>query len=83
LVIFDPNLTFFKKLVLAGLRPEIIMEICSRALAFASYQSYQEKSHLESVCRKLDEKVQQQEKSLQQTIFQVNNEIACIFLLLF
>lgn len=65
----------FLKLVLAGLRPEVIMEICSRALAFAAYQSYQERNYLENLCRKFEEKVQLQEKSLQQTVLQATNEI--------
>jgi len=59
------------------------MEICSRALAFAAYQSHQERSFLENLCRKFEEKVQLQEKSLQQTVLQANSEITSELLLFF
>lgn len=70
------------QLVLAGLRPETVFEVCSRALNLYTYQTSQERAFLENTCHKLDERVRTQDSNLQQQLHQAVAEskgILCIF----
>ncbi|CAI9565522.1 unnamed protein product [Staurois parvus] len=49
-------------MMLAGLRPEIVLDICSRALAFWTYQVYQERLYQEYSYSKAEGHLKQVEK---------------------
>ncbi|XP_069820250.1 E3 ubiquitin-protein ligase CCNB1IP1 isoform X2 [Dendropsophus ebraccatus] len=51
-----------KALMLAGLRPEIILDICSRALTFWTYQVYQERLYQEYTYSQAEGHLKQVEK---------------------
>ncbi|XP_066458048.1 E3 ubiquitin-protein ligase CCNB1IP1 [Eleutherodactylus coqui] len=51
-----------KAMMLAGLRPEIVLDICSRALAFWTYQVYQERLYQEYNHSRTEEHLKQMEK---------------------
>ncbi|XP_072269850.1 E3 ubiquitin-protein ligase CCNB1IP1 [Pyxicephalus adspersus] len=51
-----------KAIMLAGLRPEIVLDICSRALAFWTYQVYQERLYQEYNYSKAEGHLKQVEK---------------------
>ncbi|RXM36592.1 E3 ubiquitin-protein ligase CCNB1IP1 [Acipenser ruthenus] len=51
----------YKAMVLAGLRPEIVLEISSRALAFWTYQVQQERLHQQYSLSRLEEQLKQTE----------------------
>ncbi|XP_063769993.1 E3 ubiquitin-protein ligase CCNB1IP1 [Pseudophryne corroboree] len=51
-----------KAMMLAGLRPEIILDICSRALTFWTYQVYQERLYQEYTYSKAEGHLKQVEK---------------------
>ncbi|KAE8633852.1 hypothetical protein XENTR_v10002118 [Xenopus tropicalis] len=52
----------YKAMILAGLRPEIVLDICSRALAFWTYQVYQERLYQEYTHSKAEGHLKQVEK---------------------
>ncbi|MEE6512562.1 hypothetical protein FKM82_019629 [Ascaphus truei] len=52
----------YKAMVLAGLRPEVVLDICSRALAFWTYQVYQERLYQEYTYSKAEGHLKQVEK---------------------
>ncbi|KAM4809236.1 E3 ubiquitin-protein ligase CCNB1IP1 [Rhinophrynus dorsalis] len=52
----------YKAMLLAGLRPEIVLDICSRALAFWTYQVYQERLYQEYTYSKAEGHLKQVEK---------------------
>ncbi|OCU01549.1 E3 ubiquitin-protein ligase CCNB1IP1 [Xenopus laevis] len=52
----------YKAMMLAGLRPEIVLDICSRALAFWTYQVYQERLYQEYTHSKAEGHLKQVEK---------------------
>uniref|UniRef100_A0A1A8PBV7 Cyclin B1 interacting protein 1, E3 ubiquitin protein ligase n=1 Tax=Nothobranchius rachovii TaxID=451742 RepID=A0A1A8PBV7_9TELE len=56
----------YKAMVLAGLRPDIVMDISTRALAFWSYQVYQERLYQEYSLSRADSQLKQMEKVLTQ-----------------
>ncbi|KAL5477754.1 hypothetical protein EMCRGX_G024592 [Ephydatia muelleri] len=58
----------YKSMVIAGQKPEVIMEICSRAMSFWTYQSHQERSYQEYCAAKAKEKAQQLESSYEKTV---------------
>ncbi|XP_065067775.1 E3 ubiquitin-protein ligase CCNB1IP1-like isoform X1 [Rhopilema esculentum] len=66
----------YKSMVLAGLKPEIIMEICSRAIAFWSYQAYSERVYHEYVSTRAKESKNQLEKYYEQLLAQIQNELS-------
>ncbi|KAK3753809.1 hypothetical protein QZH41_018473, partial [Actinostola sp. cb2023] len=68
----------YKSMVLAGQRPEIIMEIASRALSFWTYQAFQERTYQEFVANKSKEKISQMEQYYEQMISKAQTEISCI-----
>ncbi|XP_062586683.1 E3 ubiquitin-protein ligase CCNB1IP1-like [Saccostrea cucullata] len=65
----------YKSMVLAGKRPEIIMEICTRALSFWSYQIHQERVYQEYVGSKAKERAAQLEQYYEQVISQTSAEL--------
>ncbi|KAI1888647.1 hypothetical protein AGOR_G00187300 [Albula goreensis] len=56
----------YKAMVLAGLRPETVLDICGRALAFWTYQVQQERLFQEYSLSRVDAQVKQMEKLLSQ-----------------
>ncbi|KAG7496164.1 hypothetical protein JOB18_013420 [Solea senegalensis] len=56
----------FKAMVLAGLRPDIILDISARALAFWSYQVNQERMYQEYSLSRAEAQLKQMEKVLNQ-----------------
>ncbi|KRX85257.1 E3 ubiquitin-protein ligase CCNB1IP1 [Trichinella sp. T6] len=65
----------FKAMVLAGQKPEIIIEICSNALTFWNYQIYQESLYQEWVNKKLREQSLVAEQQYQELIGKLQAEI--------
>ncbi|KAI8491598.1 cyclin B1 interacting protein 1, E3 ubiquitin protein ligase [Branchiostoma belcheri] len=70
----------YKSMVLAGQRPEVIMEICSRAMSFWTYQSHQERTYQEYMCNKAKERSVQLEKYYEQVLSTTQAELSCILL---
>ncbi|XP_019855434.1 PREDICTED: E3 ubiquitin-protein ligase CCNB1IP1-like [Amphimedon queenslandica] len=68
----------YKSMVLAGLRPEIIMEIAARGLSFWSYQSHQEKLYHEYCSSKAKEKLQQNESYYEQMMSRTQAELTAV-----
>ncbi|KAI0773823.1 hypothetical protein C8Q74DRAFT_1201439 [Fomes fomentarius] len=68
----------YKTSVLSGLNPNIIMEICSRALSFWQYQMHQEYSFQQALYRNVSEKNAQLEKRLENVIREANGEISLL-----
>ncbi|CAG8576227.1 6912_t:CDS:2 [Acaulospora morrowiae] len=64
--------------VLSGLRPEIIMEICSRALSFWTYQTTQESCFQEMMYKSLEDKYAQLEKQIQGVMREAQAEITTL-----
>uniref|UniRef100_A0A3Q2CKU9 Cyclin B1 interacting protein 1 n=1 Tax=Cyprinodon variegatus TaxID=28743 RepID=A0A3Q2CKU9_CYPVA len=56
----------YKAMVLAGLRPDIVLDISSRALAFWTYQVHQERMYQEYSLSRADTQLKQMEKVLTQ-----------------
>nr|XP_057922198.1 E3 ubiquitin-protein ligase CCNB1IP1 [Doryrhamphus excisus]XP_057922199.1 E3 ubiquitin-protein ligase CCNB1IP1 [Doryrhamphus excisus] len=56
----------YKAMVLCGLRPDIVMDITSRALAFWNYQVHQERMYQEYSALRTEKQLQQMEKVLTQ-----------------
>ncbi|XP_028285385.1 E3 ubiquitin-protein ligase CCNB1IP1 [Parambassis ranga] len=56
----------YKAMVLAGLRPDIVLDISARALAFWSYQVHQERMYQEYSLSRADTQLKQMEKMLTQ-----------------
>ncbi|KAJ3842501.1 hypothetical protein F5878DRAFT_576689 [Lentinula raphanica] len=68
----------YKTSVLSGLTPSIILEICSRAIAFWQYQIHQENSFQQAVLRNLNDKNSQLQKQLDNVVREANGEIALL-----
>ncbi|RHZ45296.1 hypothetical protein Glove_682g37 [Diversispora epigaea] len=68
----------YKSSVLSGLRPDIIMEICSRALSFWTYQTTQEACFQEMMYKSLEEKYTQLEKQVQGIMRDFQTEITTL-----
>ncbi|XP_030043384.1 E3 ubiquitin-protein ligase CCNB1IP1 [Microcaecilia unicolor] len=58
----------YKAMVLAGLRPEVILDISSRGLAFWTYQVYQERLYQEYTYSKAESHLKQMEKVYTQQV---------------
>ncbi|XP_072448691.1 E3 ubiquitin-protein ligase CCNB1IP1 [Chiloscyllium punctatum] len=58
----------YKAMVLSGLRPELILDIASRALAFWTYQIHQERLYQEYAYSKAESRLKQMEKLYTQQI---------------
>ncbi|KAJ3904862.1 hypothetical protein F5879DRAFT_952998 [Lentinula edodes] len=68
----------YKTSVLSGLTPSIILEICSRAIAFWQYQIHQENSFQQAVLRNLNDKNSQLQKQLDNVVREANGEISLL-----
>ncbi|CAG8721233.1 14789_t:CDS:2, partial [Acaulospora colombiana] len=60
------------------LRPEIVMEICSRALSFWTYQTTQEACFQEMMYKSLEDKYTQLEKQVQGVVRDAQAEITTL-----
>ena len=81
--ILNPNEEYksvfcFDKSVLAGLSPDIVSEICSRALSFWQYQTLQEFKFQQLERKEIEEKKRQVERKLNQLFSEAKSEIASI-----
>ncbi|EDL20823.1 E3 ubiquitin-protein ligase CCNB1IP1 [Mus musculus] len=65
----------YKAMVLAGLRPEVVLDISSRALAFWTYQVHQERLYQEYNFSKAENHLKQMEKMYMQQIQSKNIEL--------
>ncbi|XP_053380836.1 E3 ubiquitin-protein ligase CCNB1IP1-like isoform X2 [Mercenaria mercenaria] len=65
----------YKSMILAGLKPDVICEIASRAHAFWAYQSYQEKTYQEYVASKSKERCTQIEQYYEQIVSRTSTEL--------
>ncbi|CAG8556318.1 13743_t:CDS:2 [Ambispora leptoticha] len=65
----------YKSSVLSGLRPDFIMEICTRALSFWTYQTTQEACFQEMLYKNLEDKYNRIEKNLQVVMRDAHTEI--------
>ncbi|XP_077170338.1 E3 ubiquitin-protein ligase CCNB1IP1 [Paroedura picta] len=65
----------YKAMVLAGLRPEIILDISSRALAFWTYQVHQERLYQEYTYSKAEGQLKQMEKVYTQQLHSKDMEL--------
>lgn len=61
-------------MVLAGQKPEVILEVCSRAIAFWTYQVHQDRVYQEHVATKSKERVIQVEQYYEQLLNRVQAE---------
>jgi len=68
----------YKASVLSGLRPDIIVEICSRSLSFWTYQTTQEAYFQKMLYKNLQEKCSQLEKQMQSVIRDAQEEITSL-----
>ncbi|XP_047134440.1 E3 ubiquitin-protein ligase CCNB1IP1 isoform X1 [Hydra vulgaris] len=68
----------YKSMILAGLKPEIIMEIASRAIAFWTYQSHQEKLFHEYSSNKNKESRNKLEHYYEQLVNKLQAEIKSV-----
>ncbi|XP_041463972.1 E3 ubiquitin-protein ligase CCNB1IP1-like [Lytechinus variegatus] len=65
-------------MVLAGQRPEIILEVCSRALAFWTYQIEQERTYQDYVSKKAKERNTQMEQYCEQLLNRTQTEVSSL-----
>ncbi|KAI6659946.1 E3 ubiquitin-protein ligase CCNB1IP1-like [Oopsacas minuta] len=68
----------YKSMALAGQRPEVVMEICSRAIALWMYQSTQEKLYHEYSARQAKEKACDLEQYYEKQIVDTKTELNVI-----
>ncbi|CAG8485649.1 8911_t:CDS:2 [Gigaspora rosea] len=68
----------YKSSALSGLRPDTIMEICSRALSFWTYQTTQENCFQEMLYRGLEDKYSELEKQVQVLIRDSESEVTTL-----
>ncbi|KAI1318196.1 hypothetical protein EDD11_007079 [Mortierella claussenii] len=65
----------YRSSILSGLRPEIIMEICTRATSFWTYQTSQETRYQEMTLKTQEDKANLLEKQLQRMTREINVEL--------
>ncbi|XP_069471127.1 E3 ubiquitin-protein ligase CCNB1IP1 [Ambystoma mexicanum] len=68
----------YKAMVLAGLRPEIVLDISSRGLAFWTYQVYQERLYQEYTYSKAEGQLKQMEKVYTQQVHSKDMELTAM-----
>ncbi|XP_069083080.1 E3 ubiquitin-protein ligase CCNB1IP1 [Pleurodeles waltl] len=68
----------YKAMVLAGLRPEIVLDISSRGLAFWTYQVYQERLYQEYTYSKAEGQLKQMEKVYTQQVHSKDLELTAV-----
>ncbi|ORX89966.1 hypothetical protein K493DRAFT_215045 [Basidiobolus meristosporus CBS 931.73] len=66
----------YKSSILSGLRPEVVIEICSRALAFWTYQTTQEVYFQEAISKSFERQNILLENKLQAVAYDANLEIS-------
>uniref|UniRef100_A0A915L4X4 RING-type domain-containing protein n=1 Tax=Romanomermis culicivorax TaxID=13658 RepID=A0A915L4X4_ROMCU len=64
----------YKSMVLAGQKPEVIMDVCSKALAFWNYQILQEKTYYEWLTKKLRDQMVSLEQQCKQILLKSQSE---------
>lgn len=62
-------------MVLAGLRPEVVMDVATRAITFWSYQQHQEQLHQTLVSKSLKEFISQMKSDTEVEIGFLKSEI--------
>ncbi|KAF9380785.1 cyclin B1 interacting protein 1, E3 ubiquitin protein ligase, partial [Mortierella sp. AD011] len=65
----------YRSSVLSGLKPDIIMEICTRAMSFWTYQTSQEARYQEMAIKAREDKVNLLERQLQRMAKEFDIEI--------
>ncbi|XP_069120390.1 E3 ubiquitin-protein ligase CCNB1IP1-like [Argopecten irradians] len=68
----------YRSMVLAGQKPETIMEICTRALSFWTYQAHQERTYQEYVASKAKERAVQLEQYYEQIVSHTQRELTSL-----
>ncbi|XP_041374599.1 E3 ubiquitin-protein ligase CCNB1IP1-like [Gigantopelta aegis] len=68
----------YKSMVLAGQKPEVIMEICARSLAFWTYQSHQERAYQEYMATKAKNQAAQLEQYYEQIMLRTQTELSSL-----
>ncbi|KAL8622799.1 hypothetical protein ACOMHN_026920 [Nucella lapillus] len=68
----------FKAVALCGFKPEIIMEICTRAIAFWNYQCHQERIYQEHLATKSREKTTQLEQYYEHVVNRLQAELTSL-----
>ncbi|VDC06281.1 unnamed protein product [Peniophora sp. CBMAI 1063] len=68
----------YKTSVLSGLSPSIILEICSRAIAFWQYQMHQENAFQHAVVRNVNDKNTQLQRDLSSVTREADSELAAL-----
>ncbi|KAG0044372.1 hypothetical protein BGZ83_010407 [Gryganskiella cystojenkinii] len=68
----------YRSSILSGLRPEIVMDICTRAISFWTYQTAQEARFQELAQRNLEDNHCAVERQLQKMTREVNLELAAL-----
>jgi E3 ubiquitin-protein ligase CCNP1IP1 len=72
-------------MIISGLKPETIIEICGRGLSFWVYQVYQEQCYQELLVRNLDDRKHTSERQFHSVIMQSKAELngSIIFVAIF
>jgi E3 ubiquitin-protein ligase CCNP1IP1 len=65
----------WKSMIISAQKPEVIAEICGRAISFWTYQMHQECCYQELLLKNFQERKTSNEKSLQTSIMQLKNEL--------
>ncbi|CAG2060070.1 unnamed protein product [Timema podura] len=65
----------FKSMVLSGMNPEIILDVCSRAITFWNYQMYQESLYQSACVKKTRETVQELETFYENQVASLKTEL--------
>ncbi|XP_022105245.1 E3 ubiquitin-protein ligase CCNB1IP1-like [Acanthaster planci] len=68
----------YKSMVLAGQKPDTILEVCTRAMAFWTYQIQQERIYQDYVANKSKERSAQLEQYYEHTVTKLQSEIASL-----
>ncbi|XP_076444069.1 E3 ubiquitin-protein ligase CCNB1IP1-like [Babylonia areolata] len=68
----------FKAVALCGFKPEIIMEICTRAIAFWNYQVHQEQTYQEHLASKTREKMTQLDQYYEHVVNRLQAELTTL-----
>ncbi|XP_068777820.1 E3 ubiquitin-protein ligase CCNB1IP1 [Struthio camelus] len=68
----------YKAMVLAGLRPEVVLDISSRALAFWTYQVHQERLYQEYAFSQAEGRLRQAERACAQRLQGKEAEVAAV-----
>ncbi|XP_063596787.1 E3 ubiquitin-protein ligase CCNB1IP1-like isoform X1 [Penaeus indicus] len=68
----------FKSMILAGLQPEVIMEVCHRGLAFWTYQINQERTYQQHVVKRLRERLQEIQSYYEQVVRGRDDQLAAV-----